>query len=1155
MGTGRDDFTKDTIRKAAGRVGYRCSFPNCSNATIGASMEKPDKTSVTGVAAHICAAAVGGPRYDQSMSVDERRSVENCIWLCQTHSKLIDTDVETYTVDKLRRWKADAEIAASKALADGDYFGEYYKGNGDNLDILKQLFDDMIIEGQFSQLRTMLAQYKTTLSEQYEEFVLRYKIAYDVYCNRAKLKDHLDAYCTLSCKSGVNFLVELFFSFHLTDELERVIEFCGSEPLKKYAQMALTDELIKLLVAPVGSEKTVEIPKELNDVIQKYVTSHIVRSKMIGAIDVTGAKYAVFSDEFYYHAVSAAYELACATIYGKGNFEDIFNGSDFLFLKDNIEKIVLLDISLQEYIWGKLLSFLSEKPEQFEVYYELCPLVLKTAPEITKAYYIYKINSDPNSIDCNNLLTYVSDSGEAPILCLYLSCIGKDAAIEFLDEHGFLFKRNSIFLRLKLDLLGDITQEDASAFLNKYKEIYQNDFTFHVLLTKYSTSIDVINEEINWLNTNKYEIKSHDAIDYMRILRKNQRWEDLVEFSQCHLPNEYVFVIAGYLSESEDENYVKVGCTLYQKLIDLDWKRKGLYFNFAVVQRQLGHPEEAKTYFQKEFDSFADMTALAALIQLRYSLNEYLTDAYFDQLKRYIDANSQNLVAAVYLKRCSYADARKYFLRSLLLKSTDNPSINGFCQTTSHLPNDDKKIIGENTFCVLKNDKESRNVAIHEADIMENIVSPEPLAGYLHYSIQDTRIASLLFAAKGDLIVLDGVEFEVTEIMSANDAIKRFFYSALSTHEGVTVITSSSPEDFRDQISAIMQKTSEDLHRRIDEYNRLEIRSPLSLFATATGKGRLKTSEFLAYENSERIRNNLTVVDNAENTNPVFILSYETIVYLTHLGLDGSTFRGINLACSSYVRNQLLNDINEELLEITDDNQRGTMFYEDGKLSILERTSDMRRVRYAYLSRLKAFAESLHTMPNVPAFTSCNDAIKDDINGMFSKQQMYCESTCLSAAKNTPNAILVTDDQFLFALANTEGIRNVGLTGFLAWTNLGWNELLVASKKLSSMNYGNYLPLHLYKRIVDQMLDNEPNIENASKEIQDWIVSDTESDPSSYHENVIIDLYKEVVEQKLDYLNPESFMMDVVLAIWEKRDPGFLKKCIAAAFGSTVADT
>ena len=188
MGTGRDDFSKDTIRKAAGRVGYRCSFPGCPNATIGASMENTQKTSITGVAAHICAAAEGGPRYDKSMTETERSGIENCIWLCQTHSKLIDTDVKTYPVEVLRQWKADAEIAASKALANGDYFSEYYNSNGDNLAILQQLFDDMIIEGQLSQLHTMLAQYKTIVSEQYEEFVLRYKCIYDVYCSRSQLK-------------------------------------------------------------------------------------------------------------------------------------------------------------------------------------------------------------------------------------------------------------------------------------------------------------------------------------------------------------------------------------------------------------------------------------------------------------------------------------------------------------------------------------------------------------------------------------------------------------------------------------------------------------------------------------------------------------------------------------------------------------------------------------------------------------------------------------------------------------------------------------------------------------------------------------------------------------------------------------------------------
>jgi len=209
MGTGRDDFTKDTIRKAAGRVGYRCSFPGCPNATIGASMESSNKTAVTGVAAHICAAAEGGPRYDKNMTATDRRSIENCIWLCQTHSKLIDTDEKTYTVEILRQWKADAETSASKALANGDYFSEYYKGHGDNLNVLERMFNDMVIEGQFNLLQTMLEQYKTRLSEQYEEFVLRYKIIHDAYCDRSKLSSHIDEYCKSSCKNGANDLVEL----------------------------------------------------------------------------------------------------------------------------------------------------------------------------------------------------------------------------------------------------------------------------------------------------------------------------------------------------------------------------------------------------------------------------------------------------------------------------------------------------------------------------------------------------------------------------------------------------------------------------------------------------------------------------------------------------------------------------------------------------------------------------------------------------------------------------------------------------------------------------------------------------------------------------------------------------------------------------------
>jgi hypothetical protein len=59
----RDDFPKQTIVDIAKGVGYRCSNPNCQCATVAANAAQ-DGIITIGVAAHICAASSGGPRYD-----------------------------------------------------------------------------------------------------------------------------------------------------------------------------------------------------------------------------------------------------------------------------------------------------------------------------------------------------------------------------------------------------------------------------------------------------------------------------------------------------------------------------------------------------------------------------------------------------------------------------------------------------------------------------------------------------------------------------------------------------------------------------------------------------------------------------------------------------------------------------------------------------------------------------------------------------------------------------------------------------------------------------------------------------------------------------------------------------------------------------------
>lgn len=71
---------------------------------------------VLGVAAHICAASPGGPRYDAAQTTEERRTKENGIWLCQNCGRLVDADPNSFPVEKLTKWKRDAQAQAFREL-------------------------------------------------------------------------------------------------------------------------------------------------------------------------------------------------------------------------------------------------------------------------------------------------------------------------------------------------------------------------------------------------------------------------------------------------------------------------------------------------------------------------------------------------------------------------------------------------------------------------------------------------------------------------------------------------------------------------------------------------------------------------------------------------------------------------------------------------------------------------------------------------------------------------------------------------------------------------------------------------------------------------------------------------------------------------------
>jgi|SRR5215469_11459882 len=111
----RDDFSEEVKTAVAKRVNYICSRPDCRAQTTGPQDDSSKAVNV-GVAAHITAASVGGPRYDPEMTSEERKSPANAIWLCQNCAKLVDNDVHQFPPESLRKWKQGAELAARQKV-------------------------------------------------------------------------------------------------------------------------------------------------------------------------------------------------------------------------------------------------------------------------------------------------------------------------------------------------------------------------------------------------------------------------------------------------------------------------------------------------------------------------------------------------------------------------------------------------------------------------------------------------------------------------------------------------------------------------------------------------------------------------------------------------------------------------------------------------------------------------------------------------------------------------------------------------------------------------------------------------------------------------------------------------------------------------------
>ena len=1146
MTSNRDDFSEKTKNNAAKRVGYRCSFKNCNRPTVGASQENKNKASSIGVAAHICAASPEGPRYDANMTPEERKDISNCIWMCQTHAHLIDTDEKKYTVDLLKKWKREAEQSASDALADPNFFNNYYQKNSNNFDSLSQIFNDMIAEGNYNQLNFLLCQYNMgQLSDKYDEFVLRFKIIYDAYCNRNSLKNDTSQYLSLSCKDGIDELMELFIMLLLEEELKLLFDYCKNSDLKQFATIILDGRAETDLLYSCINQPEPNIPEKYKLLIFKTATNDMALNLKIN-IQVEGQqqneKEGLYNKDFYFQVITSIYSLVKRAI---NNISiNLKNDSDFLFIINHLEKINYLDLKIQEIIWENLLNISSIDKDLFQKYYSLCPDILKEYDSIKKTQIVYLSHHEPQKMNINKIMQLAEQTKDYSLITLWLNSIDKNEAKNFINNHRYLLSKSSEILFYRIIIINQLSENETQDLLNEYSSTYKEDFLYHCLKVKFCN--DNIDNELSWLQNNLSKLSLYNVNLYLSVLKTNQQWEQLNKISKLPLPTHILCKIADILANSQIQSNMLRSKEIFETAINDGYNIMGLKHNLGIINRNLGYIQAAKTCFQKEYDEYHNIATLKLLICTRYESGDYVDDQYLIDLSNDIDYSSQSLVGATYSKLKKYQNAYKFFIRSLLLNDKQNESLTELCFINQLSPeSNDCTSIQENTICILSNDQNSIQIAIHSVAVLDGI-TPNQFANCQHYSIEDTNISTLLYRKRGETVYYNNIKYQVSNIDSSFEFFSRYAFSEMIKRPDITKIYATSSENILKQISNILKDAKEETDKIIDNYNQSELRIPFSSLSKQVGKNMLVTCEFLMYKNTEKIRNNLNNI--ILSNKPIFILSYDSIIFLSHLNINLTILNEHNIVCSNTVKNHLINDINDEISAISSKNSFGNMSYSDKKIHLTEYTPELKRERHSYLNNLKSLIKQIKTINDSFDYVPQNEPQKNLFSKLILDNKLLCESSCLGLAQNLPNSIFVTDDQLIYNIASIEKIPNIGLVSLLTYISSKWSTLLEISKSLQQINFFNYLPLFLYKKIFDCMInDTEHSLEDYQKIIH-WLSSDTNSEPSHIHNIIIITLFRDIFpHNELQYLNPNNILSKLAIKAYKNQNPGFIAKQIHTA--------
>lgn len=112
-------YKPTTIRRLDKLSGNQCAEPSCQKKLIA-----EDGQSIISKICHIEAASKNGPRWNSTMTDDERRDSSNLILLCDEHHTIIDNKINEakFPVALLKQWKSAHETKVIKLISESNVF-------------------------------------------------------------------------------------------------------------------------------------------------------------------------------------------------------------------------------------------------------------------------------------------------------------------------------------------------------------------------------------------------------------------------------------------------------------------------------------------------------------------------------------------------------------------------------------------------------------------------------------------------------------------------------------------------------------------------------------------------------------------------------------------------------------------------------------------------------------------------------------------------------------------------------------------------------------------------------------------------------------------------------------------------------------------------